>query len=48
VVLVVCLEDRGLVSGSSPNAIVLEHNISKLIKRLEYVNANTSVEASGL
>ena len=47
-VLVVCLEDRGLVSGSSPNAIVLEHNISKLIKRLEYVNTNTSVEASGL
>ena len=46
--MVVRLEDRCLVSGSTSNAIAVRHDISKLVKVLEDVDAYTSVKACRL
>jgi len=45
VILVVGLEDWCLVSGPSPDTIMSTHNVSKLIKTLEYMNSNSSIES---
>ena len=47
-IVVVGLKDRGLVSSPSPYAIVSRHDVSELLKRLEYVDAYPSVESSWL
>ena len=43
-VMVVSLEDRCLVTCSSTNTIVVAHYLSELIKGLEDVDTNTTIE----
>ena len=48
VVVVVSLEDWGLVSGSTAYAIAIGHYVTELVEVREDVDAYSSVEAGGL
>ena len=47
-VVIMCLEYRGLITHTSAYSIVRGHDLSQLIKGLEDVNSNTSIEPSWL
>ena len=46
--MVMCVENRSLISFATPDSITCAHDFSELIKGLEYMNSNTPVEHGGL
>ena len=42
-VMVVCLENRRLISSASSNTIVVTHDVSQLVKCLEDMDSNASI-----
>ena len=48
VVVVMSLEYRCLVLGSSSNSIEIAHDVSEHVERVEDVNADSTIETSGL